>query len=315
MFGFSPFARTPFASLPKTGAPAVAALVGQQLDIFANAPTVVGIGNVNLFGQQATLLQASFRVDSAYRLTGAELQTFIASVATQAKATYTLLGQELVGYTGTIRTGIAVYLLTQVLTSLQNNVFAAADANTAITGEQLNTAIASVVAKASATGSITGEELQLFQNSLTFRSSYRLTGIQVLASIANLAAAADANTAITGEELQTFINSVRASAQATTIVPQQTLTMLQTTPSVIGTANVGIVGIQAIITLQDLLVWGIIPDGQTPNWADVNTVQAETWAAIATNPAATWVCITTDPEVNWTDIDTDQDDTWRPIIT
>ena len=52
-------------------------------------------------------------------------------------------------------------------------------------------------------------------------------------------------------------------------------------------------GVQATGFIGNVLIWGLIPDGQIPNWVDINDSQIPTWTAIDNEQTVTWVEVIT----------------------
>ena len=49
------------------------------------------------------------------------------------------------------------------------------------------------------------------------------------------------------------------------------------TQSAIKTANASVVGIQLVVSINNVLVWGPIDDNQNPNWQNINDTQTPGW--------------------------------------
>jgi len=46
-------------------------------------------------------------------------------------------------------------------------------------------------------------------------------------------------------------------------------------------------------TRSNVLIWSLIPDGQTPNWAAINDGQTPNWTAVNDGQTVTWVEVIT----------------------
>ena len=161
MFGFAPFARVPFAALPNVGIPALAELTGIQMEAFLNAPIVVGVGDVLLIAQGPLgTFTGTLTTDSAYRITGQGLQAYIANLAVSGTGTTTLDSQYIQSETGLIRTGISVYVFSQVLNSVTGSLEVNAKANVLLTGAEFAPLVNSVAIQAKAPTTITGQAIQ-----------------------------------------------------------------------------------------------------------------------------------------------------------
>jgi hypothetical protein len=53
-------------------------------------------------------------------------------------------------------------------------------------------------------------------------------------------------------------------------------------------ANVFLVGVQAVGIVGQVLVWGQIPDNQTPNWTDINDNSSSGWTQVVDNAVENW---------------------------
>ena len=65
------------------------------------------------------------------------------------------------------------------------------------------------------------------------------------------------------------------------------------TVSIVGKAVVSPTGVQATGFIGNVLIWGLIPDGQTPNWVAINDSQTPNWTAVNDGQTVTWVEVIT----------------------
>jgi hypothetical protein len=57
--------------------------------------------------------------------------------------------------------------------------------------------------------------------------------------------------------------------------------------------TVNVSAVVGIGQLGNVLIWGLISDGQNPNWAAVNDSQTPNWTAINDGQTVTWVEVIT----------------------
>jgi hypothetical protein len=63
--------------------------------------------------------------------------------------------------------------------------------------------------------------------------------------------------------------------------------------SVRAASNITVTGVQGNGVIGNVLVWGLIPENQTPNWQAVNDAQTSNWVQVAYGNTVTWVEVTT----------------------
>jgi hypothetical protein len=224
-------------------------------------------------------------------LTGQGLLSFLSSPSATGKSNVTLLDQYLVGSTGIL--------------------FNASRYD--ITGIELAGSTGSLATKAKASLVLSGQELESYINSLYIILGYRITGIALTSAIQSLTTTGAANTNVISQELITAINNVRATGDAVIRTTSQTIRAYEASLATKGRANVTLDGIPAIINIQNLLVWGLIPDNQNPFWTPIDDSQLDTWTLVADSQTTTWASIPKPTNI-WTDINDSESDDWTDVI-
>ena len=100
-----------------------------------------------------------------------------------------------------------------------------------------------------------------------------LAGVQAVVEWGEEEVPADANAYVTGVQATSNLNNV------TVVIRIK--------------ANVFPTGVQARGIAAKVLVWGLIPDNQNPNWQNVNDSQTPTWTQIVDGNTVQWVEIPT----------------------
>jgi hypothetical protein len=98
-------------------------------------------------------------------------------------------------------------------------------------------------------------------------------GVQAVVELGEEESRAGANVYVTGVQATSNLNAV-------TIVIRIKCNVFPT-------------GVQAQGIAAKVLVWGLIPDNQTPNWQNINDSQTPTWTQIVDGNTVQWVQIPT----------------------
>ena len=64
-----------------------------------------------------------------------------------------------------------------------------------------------------------------------------------------------------------------------------------TTETAGGGISIGVTGVLGTSSINNVLVWGIVPTDQTPNWAAINPSQTPEWATINASQTPDWTDI------------------------
>lgn len=226
-------------------------------------------------------------------LTGQELFIYVNNVATTADANVNLVSQlPLVASQGVLRFNSAYALNGQQITSFIENLDVTAHANTTLDSQLL----------------------QVFQNTVNGVAGYIITGIGMTADQGSLSTTADSNVVLNGEALAGLTGTITATGTGSTTLLGQLANISQGTVGAAANAVATITGITALININNVLVWGVIPTPDDPAWQTINTQQAEGWVVIPTDQNSIWGNIQT-ANTTWTDIDDSQpgDGDWTNI--
>jgi hypothetical protein len=140
-------------------------------------------------------------------------------------------------------------------------------------------------------------------------------GLSIDAQQQSLSVTGVANVSLTAQqELLALINNVRGKANARGHLDSQVLDIQQNSVVTKADANVILNGLQSIINISDVLVWGLVPDNQNPGWVDINDTQTGNWVPVQNMQSGSWGGISTPSTTTWTDIDDRQPNNWDDVI-
>jgi hypothetical protein len=162
--------------------------------------------------------------------------------------------------------------------------------------------------------SLTGQELLIHADNVNVAAdaSVQLTPQTVLTLYqGNLNAVS--GVLLVAQQLNSAINSLQVTGTSQVTLNSQLATALQGALAVSGKAQITLTGIPALINVNGVLVWGIIPTPDDPAWQTITDTSADTWATIEATGTDTWAPIQATSTDNWTLIDASDNDTWSTI--
>jgi len=224
-------------------------------------------------------------------LTSQVINAFTGDLAIAGKGSTTVIGQQLTAFTGSMRANSGYYL----------------------TGQQLSSSINNVAITAKATTTLTGQELEAAINNLFIVIGYRITGIGLTSAIQSLNVSGKASTQVTGSVLTSALNSVVGKANARGFATSQLLDIYEGIINASGKASVRLDSLEAVITVDNVLVWGVVPDNQNPDWVEVDDSQTEVWASVNSEQTTTWIVPVVNP-TDWVIVDDSEDEDWTEVI-
>lgn len=176
MFGFSPIAAAPFASVIRVGTPALAYITGAQLASYLENVDSEAKARVNISGIEAFLEQAYVDNEFAYLIGGIPISVGQGSLR-GGVITNVFLDQQpaITVEQAILKTALSLLLSGQQIGSVQNTLSPQADANTDVSAQLITSALNSVFGKANATGSVTGVSALFLLNSLAVTGKASVT--------------------------------------------------------------------------------------------------------------------------------------------
>jgi hypothetical protein len=162
--------------------------------------------------------------------------------------------------------------------------------------------------------SLTGQELLIHASNInvTADANIQLTAQTVLTLYqGNLNAVS--GVLLVGQELTSSINSLQVNGASQVTLNSQLATVLQGALAVSGKAQITLTGIPALINVNGVLVWGIIPTPDDPAWQAITDTSTNTWATIEATGTDTWTAIGATSNDTWQIIDATDNDTWSTI--
>jgi hypothetical protein len=161
---------------------------------------------------------------------------------------------------------------------------------------------------------LTGQELLIHASNInvTADANIQLTAQTVLTLYqGNLNA--ESGVLLVGQELTSSINSLQVNGTSQVTLNSQLATVLQGALAVSGKAQITLTGIPALINVNGVLVWGIIPTPDDPAWQAITDTSTNTWATIEATGTDTWTAIGATSNDTWQIIDATDNDTWSTI--
>jgi len=193
-------------------------------------------------------------------------------------ASVTLTGQELFIYVNSLTTTTAANVqLTPQMSLVASQGVLQFNSAYALNGQAITAYLNSVGTTAAATTTLDAQLLQLYQGQITGAPGYSITGIAMVASQGALNTTAASNVVVAGEALNATLGNINAAGIANVALTGQYAAVLQGIISGKGNANATITGVTALININNLLVWGVIPTPDDPVWQTINTAQTDSW--------------------------------------
>jgi len=163
VFGFAPFGRVAFASIPKTGLPALVYLDGQTLVITPGVLSPSGKATSPITGQELNIEQGALRFVSGYLLAGQTIASSLGDLSVLGKGTVALDSQTMQILTGDVHTAISVRLAGFQLYTSQQNVSVTGKGNVSLDNQTLASSLSGVTPQANATVRPTGIQANMAQ--------------------------------------------------------------------------------------------------------------------------------------------------------